>query len=130
MVFYLLVFSKNGKIFHTFTYIGLEISNLYNIPSSWSETYFFTLLQVTSISKKLRKNNIVLGAISVTFFVFLSTVFLGMPQQEAINLTYFLLVAVKEKKHSIMFIPYNNGNTKMEFPNVNPHDVSGNIGAG
>ena len=56
--------------------------------------------------------------------------FLGMPQQEAINLTYFLLVAVKEKKHSIMFIPYNNGNTKMEFPNVNPHDVSGNIGAG
>ena len=29
-----------------------------------------------------------------------------------------------------MFIPYNNGNTKMEFPNVNPHDVSGNIGAG
>ena len=56
--------------------------------------------------------------------------FLGMPQQEAINLTYFFLVAVKEKKHSIMFIPYNNGNTKMEFPNVNPHDVSGNIGAG
>ena len=29
-----------------------------------------------------------------------------------------------------MFIPYNNGNTKMEFPTVNPHDVSGNIGAG
>jgi len=36
----------------------------------------------------------------------------------------------ERKKHSIMFIPYNNGNTKMEFPNVNPHDVSGNIGAG
>ena len=93
MVFYLLVFSKNGKISR------IEISNLYNIHTiKLKHISLLNILQVTtSFTKKLRKNNIVLGAISATFFVFLSTVFLGMPQQEAINLTYFLLIAVKEK---------------------------------